>query len=161
MGDPERWYESTRNTIYKISKISTASPFSRLGFALLSRLVFGRFKTGQVPMGDEIIWQGTFDGKFEDKHHAIEVFDRHNEEVRRRVPQERLLVYEVKQGWGPLCEFLGVEEPDKPFPHLNVAAEMRRMILVLRTLSVVIPTALALLVGIPALALLRRGSLRS
>ena len=35
--DPERWYESTRQTIYKIGKISTGSPFSRLGFALLSR----------------------------------------------------------------------------------------------------------------------------
>jgi hypothetical protein len=59
-----------------------------------------------------------------------------------------------------LCEFLGVEVPDKPFPHLNDAAEMRRMILVLRTLSVAVPAALALVVGIAALALLKRGSLR-
>ena len=159
--DPERWYESTRQTIYKIGKIATGSPFSRLGFALLSRLVFGRFKTGQGPMGDEIIFRGTFDGRFEDKHHAIEVFDRHNEEVRRRVPEERLLVYEVKEGWGPLCEFLGVEEPDKPFPHLNDAAEMRRMILVLRALSVAVPAAPALVVAMAALALLRRDPLRS
>src|ERR671921_129370 len=158
--DPERWYESTRQTIYKIGKISTGSPFSRLGFALLSRLVFGSFKTGQDPMTEEIICQGTFDGRFEDKHHAIEVFHRHNEEVQRRVPREQLLVYEVKEGWGPLCEFLGVEQPEEPFPRLNDAAEMRRRILVLRILSVAIPTALALVVGIPALALLRRGSLR-
>jgi len=159
--DPERWYESTRQTIYKIGKIATGSPFSRLGFTLLSRLVFGRFKTGQGPMAEEIIWQGTFDGRFEDKDHAIGVFDRHNEEVQQRVPQEQLLVYEVKQGWGPLCEFLGVEVPDKPFPHLNDAADMRRLILMVRTLSVAAPTALALVVGIPALALLRRDPLRS
>ena len=158
--DPERWYESTRQTIYKIGKIATGSPFSRLGFALLSRLVFGRFKTGQGTMAEEIIWQGTFDGRFEDKDHAIGVFDRHNEEVQRRVPEEQLLVYEVKEGWGPLCEFLGVEVPDKPFPHLNDAAEMRRMILVLRTLSVAVPASLALVVGIAALGLLKRGSLR-
>ena len=158
--DPERWYESTRQTIYKLGKIATGSPFSRLGFALLSRLVFGRFKTGQGPMTEEILWQGTFDGKFEDKHHAIEVFNRHNGEVRRRVPQEQLLVYEVKQGWGPLCEFLGVEEPDKPFPRLNDAADMRRLLLMVRTLSVAVPAALALVVVIPALALFGRGSLR-
>jgi hypothetical protein len=67
----------------------------------------------------------------------------------------------VKQGWGPLCEFLGVEEPDKPFPRLNDAGEIQRLILVVRILSVGIPTALALVVGIAALALLRRrGSLR-
>jgi hypothetical protein len=159
--DPERWYESTRNTIYKITKIVIGSPFSRLGFALLSRLVFGGFNTGVGPMAEQIIWQGTFNGKFEDKHHAIEVFNRHNEEVQRRVPKGRLLVYEVKQGWGPLCEFLGVEEPDKPFPHINDAGEIQRLILVVRILSVGIPTALALVVGVAALTLLRRGSLRS
>ena len=159
--DPERWYESTRQTIYKIGKISTGSPFSRLGFTLLSRLVFDRFKTGQGPMAEEIIWRGTFGRRFEEKDHAIGVFDRHNEEVQQRVPQEQLLVYEVKQGWGPLCEFLGVEVPDKPFPHLNDAADMRRLILMVRTLSVAAPTALALIVGIAALALLRRDPLRS
>ena len=158
--DPEKWYESTRNTIYELDKISTGSPLSRLSFALLSLLVFGTFNTSQAPMGNEIVFRGTFDGRFEDKHHAIEVFNRHNEEVLRRVPKERLLVYEVKDGWGPLCEFLGVKEPDKPFPHLNDAAEIRRMILLLRILSVAIPTALALVVGIAALALLRRSSLR-
>ena len=158
--DPERWYESTRQTIYKIGNIATGSPFSRLGFALLSRLMFGRFKTGQGPMTEEIVWQGTFDGRFEDKDHAVGVFNRHNEKVQRRVPKERLLVYEVKQGWGPLCEFLGVEEPDKPFPHLNDASDMRRLILMVRALSVAAPAALALVVGIAALALLRRGLFR-
>jgi hypothetical protein len=48
-------------------------------------------------------------------------FERWNEEVKKRVPAERLLVSEVKQRWEPLCEFLGVEAPDKPFPHLNDA----------------------------------------
>ena len=71
-----------------------------------------------------------------------------------------MLVYEVKQGWGPLCEFLGVEEPEKPFPHLNDAADMRRLILMVHTLSVAVPAVLALVAGIAALALLRRGPLR-
>ena len=51
----------------------------------------------------------------------ISVFKRHNEEVQRVVSPDRLLVYEVgKDGWEPLCKFLGVPVPkDKPFPHLN------------------------------------------
>jgi hypothetical protein len=106
-------------------------------------------------MTEEIVWRGTFDGKFEDKRHTIEVFNQHNEEVRRRVPQEQLLVYEVKEGWGPLCEFLGVEEPDTPFPHLNDAAEMWRRMVGVRALSVAVPTASALLI-LAALALFRR-----
>lgn len=66
----------------------------------------------------------------------------------------------MKEGWGPLCEFLGVEEPDKPFPRLNDAAEVQRLILVVRVLSIALPAALTL-VGIATLALLRRGLLRS
>ena len=71
-------------------------------------------------MIDTLIWQRTFDGKFKDKDYTIEVFLQHNEEVRRYVPAEKLLVYDVKEGWEPLCAFLGVEAPgDTPFPHLN------------------------------------------
>ena len=45
------------------------------------------------------------------------------------MPADRLLVYEVSQGWGPVCAFLGVPVPEgKPFPHLNDAAEFRTRI---------------------------------
>jgi hypothetical protein len=153
--DPERWYESTRSTVYRLTRMSTRSPLSRAGLAFLSLFMFGTFTIRPLQIAEEIVLRGTFEGKFEDKHHAKEVFNRHNEEVRRRVPRDRLLVYEVKEGWKPLCEFLGVEEPDKPFPRLNDAAEMRRRILGVRALSVAMPAALAL-VGIVALALFRR-----
>ena len=63
-------------------------------------------------MLDRLIWDGTFEGRFEDKPHAVEVFNRHNEEVQGSVPPDRLLVYEVKEGWGPLCSFLGVPVPE-------------------------------------------------
>lgn len=153
--DPERWYESMRSTIYKLTRISTRSSLSRVGLAFLSLFVSGTFTIRPLQIAEEIVLRGTFDGKFEDKHHAIEVFNRNNEEVRRRVPQERLLIYEVKEGWEPLCEFLGVEEPDKPFPRLNDAAEMRRRVLGVRVLSVAVPALLALLV-VAVLVLLGR-----
>lgn len=66
---------------------------------------------------------------FEDKPFAIDVFNRFNEQVRRTVPADRLLVYQVQEGWGPLCAFLGVPIPQgKPFPHLNDAVEFRSRI---------------------------------
>jgi hypothetical protein len=151
--DPERWYDSTRATIYEISKITAGSRLSRAIFAFVGLFVPGVFQIGR--MGNEIIWQGTFDGKFEDRSYAIKVFKRHNEEVRRRVPRDRLLVYEVKEGWGPLCEFLGVEEPDKPFPSLNDAAQMRHRIRSVRALSLAVPAVLALL-AVAILVLLGR-----
>jgi hypothetical protein len=151
--DPERWYESTRNTIYEINKITAGSRLSRAIFSFVGLFVPGVFKIGR--MGNEIIWHGTFDGKFEDKHHARGVFEQHKEEVRRRLPPDKLLVYEVKEGWGPLCEFLGVEEPAKPFPRLNDAAEMRRRIRSVQALGLAAPAVLALLV-VAVLVLLNR-----
>ena len=46
-------------------------------------------------------------------------YTRHNAAVRSLVPADQLLEYNVKQGWGPLCRFLGLPEPDEPFPHEN------------------------------------------
>jgi hypothetical protein len=142
--DPDRWYESTRNTIYELSRVASASRRSRTVFGLMTLFAFGGFMRGDLDR--DLIWDATFDGRFEDKSHAIDVFERHNEEVRRRVPPERLLVYEVKEGWGPLCDFLGVPEPDEPFPRLNDTAGMWRGIGALRAISAAIP-------AVPALAL--------
>lgn len=49
--------------------------------------------------------------------------------MKEYVPADRLLVYEVREGWEPLCEFLGVEAPKgKPFPHLNDTDSFRRTV---------------------------------
>ncbi len=105
--DPERWYQSCRNTIYRSSTSRADTPNA----------------DGPDPVAhmiDTIIWRGTFGGAFEDTQRAISIFERHNQEVQERVPSDRLLVYEVKQGWEPLCRFLGVEAPaGRHFPHLN------------------------------------------
>jgi hypothetical protein len=116
--DPQRWYESTRQTIYHVRDafphwIRTLLPRMRLFRRMLDRLV----------------WDGMFHGRFEDECYAIEVFNRHNELVRSIVPFDRLLVYEIKDGWAPLCAFLGVPVPEgKPFPHLNDAKVFRSRI---------------------------------
>lgn len=118
--DPESWYESARNTIY-------------------ASLIAGQ--KGELKEGDEeppapeafqmiatLIWQGTFHGKFEDKAYAIEVFNRHIEEVKSKVPPERLVVHEVKEGWKPLAQMLGVAEPETEFPRLNDKVAFREMV---------------------------------
>ena len=52
--------------------------------------------------------------------HFAKIFEKHNDTVRNVVPKDRLLEYDVRQGWEPLCEFLEAPIPEKPFPHLNV-----------------------------------------
>ena len=51
--------------------------------------------------------------------HLHQQFLRHVETVKSEIAPERLLVFQVTEGWGPLCRFLGVDEPSVAFPHEN------------------------------------------
>lgn len=118
--DPEQWHASAMNTIYGAPR---AFPLP-----LLRPLI--PWMRDIFRMQDDLFWNGAFHGRFADKQYAIEVFNRHNAEVKRVVPPERLLVYEVKAGWAPLCRFLDVPVPvDRPFPHVNDGAEFRERIM--------------------------------
>jgi hypothetical protein len=156
--DPAPWYESTRSTIYGLRRLRSGPLPVRAAFALAGLFVPG--VTGTVRLADHLVWEDTFEGRFEDRTYAMEVFERHNEAVRRRVPPERLLVFDAREGWAPLCDFLGVEVPDKPFPRLNEARKMRRRLLGLVVLAAVVP-ALAVLAGVAATVFLIRRVARS
>jgi len=59
-----------------------------------------------------------FEGDFVNK--GKDIYTRHYEEVRSLVPKDRLLEFQVKEGWEPLCEFLGEPVPyDSKFPNVN------------------------------------------
>jgi hypothetical protein len=103
--DAEGWYKSTYNTIYQAAMVipQTEEQRNRPASKMLKR----------------IVWEGDLQSKFEDKEAAIEIFNTWNEEVKQNVPADRLLVFNVTEGWEPLCKFLGVSVPDEPFPHKN------------------------------------------
>ncbi len=83
------------------------------------KLLFQLLNTPRMWCSVAVVWriprQGTFGGKENDKAHTIGVFNAHNESVKRTVPPERLLIYEVKEGWGPLCDFLNASPGDPVF----------------------------------------------
>jgi hypothetical protein len=144
--DPELWYESTARTIYTMRKARSTSPVT---YALL-RAFAGRRRPA-MDVATELVWVRTFDDRFEDRKHAIEVFERHIDEVKRRVPADRLLVYDVKEGWEPLCRFLGVPVPeDTPFPRLNDAESFQRMMRMNRVRALAIPAAATAVLGVVA-----------
>jgi hypothetical protein len=51
--------------------------------------------------------------------------------VKRLIPKDQLLIHQPSDGYAPLCEFLGVECPDEPYPHVNDKADFRRKLLFL------------------------------
>lgn len=67
--------------------------------------------------------QQTFGGILDNREIALAAYHRRLEEVQAALPPERLLVFDVAEGWEPLCAFLGTETPDEPFPHHNLRAD--------------------------------------
>ncbi|MHB8595605.1 MAG: sulfotransferase family protein [Ktedonobacteraceae bacterium] len=126
--NPESWYDSAKGTIYEFGKSFRSSP---LAFTVLTCMKgISPFTRRLFRFADDVIWQGTFHNRFEDKDYTINIFKQHIEEVKRLVPPEKLLVYEVKEGWEPLCDFLGVAIPaDRPFLHLNKGTNFLRLVL--------------------------------
>ena len=119
----ESWYRSVNETIYPVSHLVAPRwmPWLPGRLRKFRRLVFAS------------IWGGIFRGKFEDQSTAVEIFNQHIENVKREVPAERLLVFDVRDGWEPLCRFLEVDTiPDEPFPRVNEAAEIKRIVSILR-----------------------------
>ena len=112
--DSEAWYKSVTDTIYQPMKSPAPD-----GVPELVRL--------QSEMARKAILDETFDNRFENKAHAIEVFRKHNQAVRDAIDPARLLVFDVREGWGPLCRFLEVPVPDEPFPRLNDTATFQAM----------------------------------
>ncbi|SCL21411.1 hypothetical protein GA0070616_2293 [Micromonospora nigra] len=128
--DAQAWYTSADRAIGWMFRES-ATPFGRLILWYRLAAMYGRTMRGRWlmrhwgPMTKRLIWDRQFGGRFDDRAHTVEVYERHVRDVRQRVPADRLLVYDVSQGWEPLCEFLGVPVPDEPFPVTNVSDEFR------------------------------------
>ena len=67
-----------------------------------------------------------FGDQVNDRDFMTDWFERRNKEVIDALPPERLLVFSPKEGWAPLCAFLGVPVPDGPFPRVNSRDELEQ-----------------------------------
>ena len=104
---PARWVESFSETIYKLLSERDKAPDEMRAWIEMCAAVIGS--------------AGFPDGL--DTDGLMKAFSAHIDEVRSVIPTHQLLVYEVKEGWAPLCEFLGVPVPDDPFPRTNDRGE--------------------------------------
>ena len=82
-----------------------------------------------------ILISGLFSAIGTGKDASIDFFDSWVTHVKNTVPSDRLLVFEAKQGWNPLCEFLDLPIPIDPYPHVNDAASMLTLFKILRLIS--------------------------
>ncbi|WP_293457469.1 sulfotransferase family protein [Phenylobacterium sp.] len=96
--DPDKWFDSTQATIFNPARPTPPVEPMKSFFEQINA------------------WYG---GDMHDRAFMTGFFRRHTEAVVAAVPKDRLLVFDVKEGWAPLCAFLGVPVPDTPFPREN------------------------------------------
>lgn len=99
--DPQKWHESFMATLYP-AMTNPNAPESPL-----------------LTLARRIVLEDTFHGRADDADYAISVFSKHLDYVQQTAPKDRLIVYDVVEGWPPLCEILGCDIPLEPFPHSN------------------------------------------
>jgi hypothetical protein len=124
--DPGRWYESVRDTIFA-GALAERRPMPAHR-RLVRRLVALRAPDFALypKMSRATVMDRVFDGRIDDRAHVIDVYHRHIAEVRATIPPDRLLVFDVRDGWPPLCDFLSLPIPDEPFPQANERAAFTR-----------------------------------
>ena len=110
--DPNSWADSFSETIYtalagRDQAPSAAQPWIDMCTHTVERAGF--------PLGLH-------------KSELAERFVAHNEAVKAAIPAQQLLVFQVKEGWGPLCEFLNVAAPAEEFPRSNDRAEFWELV---------------------------------
>jgi hypothetical protein len=100
----------------------------------------------------EVAWKKWSKGGDPNLETLKQSLSEHNVHV-RDIAGGRLLEWSVTEGWGPLCQFLGKDAPDSPFPKVNEGAFVRKMLdkVILMRGIMILPRAI-LTVGIPIAA---------
>ena len=106
--DPDSWFDSVSQTIF--SEQMQGSLAGSPAEAMMRGAVLDAF-------GDRL----------NDRAFMTDWFERRNQTVIDALPPERLLVYSPREGWEPLCSFLGVPVPDGPFPRVNSRDELEQV----------------------------------
>ncbi len=107
--DPQEWYRSASNTIF---------------------LTFDNAPPEVAPWLDAVreLLRDRFSDRFDDPTAMMDAFVRHNDDVRAKVPADRLLEWTPTDGWEPICERLALPVPAEPFPVTNTTEGFREMI---------------------------------
>ncbi len=125
--DSQAWVRSMRETVWGIFHGDTV-----IHHVCAARTVVDPLWSRYIKLMQRMNWDedtGALAGDTFSDEGLAAVMDRWNDEVRRTVPSDRLLVWDPVEGWEPLCVWLQVEVPAEPLPHLNDTASFREGII--------------------------------
>ncbi|MEK0084657.1 sulfotransferase family protein [Benzoatithermus flavus] len=105
--DPDEWFDSVQATIAPFVAARGTHPSPHMNAI--------------AEMGYQTVTVQVFHDRMSERDVATRIFREHVAEVQAEIPACRLLTFDLREGWQPLCDFLEVEEPDIPFPKTNAS----------------------------------------
>ncbi len=105
-GSADEWWQSASRTIF--IGLDLVAPGEDAWREMITSMLANRFTPD-----------------FQVEAAAKAAYERHNAEVRAKADPSRLVEWQPRDGWGPLCQALGVPVPDEPFPLTNTTNEFR------------------------------------
>jgi hypothetical protein len=105
--DPEDWYGSFSQTILPLILDKAAWPDNRRAwFEMIDKVIVGKALGGRT-----------------DREGILAAYRANAKAAQALEAEGRALLFRSRDGWAPLCDFLGVEVPDEPYPKTNPRAE--------------------------------------
>lgn len=128
--DPHSWYKSMTTAIIKPRSYLETPPISWI-FSLFSieqnKQLFHQVRAlSAEKLGlNHSTWSAVYAGE----EAAVQFFTSWHDLMVRTIPPEKLLIYNVKEGWEPLAKLVGVAVPDEPFPRINDGATISLIVI--------------------------------
>jgi len=121
--DPVKWYKSMKKAIIEPRSYLETPPiswiFNTFGWNQNKQMFLRVRSLSAQRLGmNYTSWSAVYAGE----KTAVDFFNQWNTAIMKTIPKERLLVYRVEEGWKPLANFLGLPEPEVPFPSVNDGA---------------------------------------
>lgn len=149
---PEIWYNSIKSTIFLMIHPDYKNWVMKFLTMHFKRFFYAYYTARQVI--HDILKSDANDVQIHEKENAIESYNRHNQMIMSKYDKDRLLVFNVEQGWEPLCKFLGCKIPDVEFPVSNQKQEnFGHYIFVIKYVNVISCLIIVLLILVIAYSL--------
>lgn len=128
--DPHEWYESAYKTIFMANNLPVKRILKFASLYMFSKEIRRRLP---VLIYNRKLMKLEFGTNLKDKKKIIAKFESHTENVIKKIPSKRLLLFNPSDGWKPLCNFLGAKIPEANFPFSNTFEEFLQKVDIIGT----------------------------
>ena len=123
---PSAFYWRTLIDVYPEAKVILTMRSAESCWLSFEATLLKYIQSGDDPQGlaQLLVADQVFDGRPGDRDHAISVYNKNVTDVIDTVPQERLLIHNLGDGWQPLCEWLDLPVPSLDYPSGNTTSDL-------------------------------------